>query len=127
LSPRIEHDISLVPQREVARWRGAIGNGRAVTDLRVQAWLRESLLNGEAPVRIHPGVNRVLRHLRAQTDGLGDVSLPTLASIAGLSQSRFTHCLLRIDGRGRGGERIVSSRDTTAAIGAALTLPTSAP
>jgi AraC-like DNA-binding protein len=91
LSPRIEHDISLVPQREVARWRGAIGNGRAVTDLRVQAWLRESLLNGEAPVRIHPGVSRVLRHLRAQTDGLGDVSLPTLASIAGLSQSRFTH------------------------------------
>src|SRR5438552_6726722 len=91
LSARIEHDISLVPKREVARWRSAIGKGRAVTDLRVQAWLRESLLNGEAPVRIHPGVNRVLRHLRGQTDGLGDVSLPTLAGIAGLSQSRFMH------------------------------------
>jgi AraC-like DNA-binding protein len=91
LSARIERDISLVHDREAERWRSAIGKGREVTDLRVQAWLRASLLNSEAPVRIHPGVSRVLRYLRAQTEGLGDVSLPTLAGIARLSQSRFMH------------------------------------
>lgn len=98
LSARIEHDISLVPELEVARWRSAIGNRSTLSELRVQAWLREALLNGEAPVRIHPGVKRVLRHLRAQTDGLTDVSLPSLAAIAGLSQSRLMHVFTQSTG-----------------------------
>jgi AraC-like DNA-binding protein len=91
LSARIQHDIWFVPQREVARWRRALGNATTLTDARVQVWLRETLLDGEVPVRLHTGVSRVLRHLRAQTDGLSDVSLSRLAAIAGLSQSRFMH------------------------------------
>jgi AraC-like DNA-binding protein len=42
-------------------------------------------------VKIHPRVTRVLRYLRAQPGVLGDVSLPTLAGIAGLSESRLRH------------------------------------
>ena len=72
LTARIKDDISLIPKREVAQWRSTIGAGSTLTDLRVQAWLRESLLNGEVPVRVRAGVNRVLRHLRAQTGGLTD-------------------------------------------------------
>jgi AraC-like DNA-binding protein len=91
LSERIEGDISPVETRELARWRRAIGAGSTLSESRVEAWVRESLLNGEAPVKIHPGVNRVLRYLRTQPGVLGDVSLPTLAGIAGLSESRLMH------------------------------------
>jgi AraC-like DNA-binding protein len=98
LSARIKDDIALLSRREVTRWRSAVGTGERLTESRVQAWVREALLNGEAPARIHPGVNRVLRHLRAQTDGLADVSLPALARIAGLSESRLMHVFTKSTG-----------------------------
>jgi hypothetical protein len=50
-------------------------------------------LLGGAPAEgptIHPRVRRVLRDLRAQS-GLADVSLPSLARAAGLSEGRFMH------------------------------------
>jgi AraC-like DNA-binding protein len=40
---------------------------------------------------IHPGVRRVLSHLRKQQAVLDDLSLKKLAGIAGLSPSRFMH------------------------------------
>src|SRR5262245_51207264 len=91
LSGRIEGDISPVPTPEVAGWRRAIDAGGAPSGPRIEAWVRESLLKGAAPVRLHPGVRRVLRYLRAQPGVLGDVALPTLAAIAGLSESRLMH------------------------------------
>jgi AraC-like DNA-binding protein len=91
LSERIEGDICPVKMRELSCWRRAIGPAGTLSESRVEAWVRESLLNGEAPVKIHPRVSRVLRYLRAQPGVLGDVSLPTLAGIAGLSESRFMH------------------------------------
>jgi AraC-like DNA-binding protein len=91
LSERIEADISPVRTSELASWRRGIGGGGTLSESRIEAWVRESLLNGEAPVKIHPRVSRVLRYLRAQPGVLGDVSLPTLAGIAGLSESRLMH------------------------------------
>src|SRR5262249_51967419 len=79
LSERSEGDISPVEARELASWRRAIGADGTLSESRIEAWVRESLLNGEAPVKIHPRVHRVLRYLRAQPGVLGDVSLPTLA------------------------------------------------
>jgi AraC-like DNA-binding protein len=91
LSQGLEADISPVRTRELARWRRAIGAESGLSESRIEAWIRDLLLNGEAPVNIHPRVSRVLRYLRAQPGVLGDVSLPALASIAGLSESRFMH------------------------------------
>jgi AraC-like DNA-binding protein len=95
LSQRIAGDISPVPTPELARWRRAIAAGGALSEARIEAWVSESLLNGMAPERIHPRVARVLRYLRAQPGVLGDVSLPTLAAIAGLSESRLMHVFTR--------------------------------
>jgi AraC-like DNA-binding protein len=91
LSGRIKGDIFPVGPRELAHWRRAIGAGSTLSESRIEAWVRESLLHGEAPVTIHPRVSRVLRYLRAQPGVLGDVSLPTLAAVAGLSESRLMH------------------------------------
>jgi AraC-like DNA-binding protein len=91
LSGRIKGDISPVGTRELAQWRRAVGAGSVLSDSRIGAWVRDSLLNGAAPVKIHPRVSRVLRYLRAQPGVLGDVSLATLAAVAGLSESRLMH------------------------------------
>jgi len=91
LTGRIEGDISPVPAPEVARWRHAIDAGGTPSAPRIEAWVRESVLKGAAPVKLHPRVRRVIRYLRAQPGVLGDVSLPTLAAIAGLSESRLMH------------------------------------
>src|SRR5262249_48726747 len=64
LSARIERDIPPVPGHELASWREAIGPGPALDKPRVEAWLGEILLRDRRPPKIHPGVNRALRHLR---------------------------------------------------------------
>ncbi|AKF03079.1 helix-turn-helix domain-containing protein [Sandaracinus amylolyticus] len=43
-----------------------------------------------APIRAHPAIAKVLRHLE-QAPSDADVSLDTLAALAGLSSSRFLH------------------------------------
>jgi AraC-like DNA-binding protein len=91
LSARIVGDISTVPEREVARWRAALRRGAESDALRVERWVRTSLLSEQQEVKLHPGVNRVLQYLRANL-GIGDdFALPKLARVAGLSQSRFMH------------------------------------
>jgi AraC-like DNA-binding protein len=91
LSGRIAGHITAVPARELARWRRAIAAGNPLGEPRIEAWVRGSLLDGAGPVTIHPSVSRVLRYLRAQPGVLGDVSLATLAGVAGLSESRLMH------------------------------------
>jgi AraC-like DNA-binding protein len=96
LSARIEQAITLVPAPELARWRGAIGADSAgpvpaLSRPCVEAWVRESLLAGRRPPKIHPRVNRVLRHLRERLGPDEDLSLTALAGVAGLSESRFMH------------------------------------
>ena len=89
LNDRIEGSISCVSETEVTRWRAALG--RTPTEERVERWVNAELLRQRRPVRIHPGVNLVLKHLREKLGISNDFSLKTLAAISGLSQSRFMH------------------------------------
>jgi AraC-like DNA-binding protein len=89
LSEHIEGGISCISETQVARWRVALG--RMPTEARVERWVRTELLHRRRPVKIHPGVRLVLRHLREKFGISDDFSLRTLAGISGLSQSRFMH------------------------------------
>ena len=89
LSERIEGGISCISGTQVARWRAALG--RMPTEARVERWVRTQLLHRRRPVRIHPGVSFVLKHLREKLGISDDFSLKALAGISGLSQSRFMH------------------------------------
>jgi AraC-like DNA-binding protein len=89
LSERIEGDMACVPAHRVARWRAALGP--SPNEARAERWLTTFLPHRNAAVAIHPGVRRVLSHIRKQKAVLDDLSLKTLAGIAGLSPSRFMH------------------------------------
>ena len=58
---------------------------------RSRRYFRTQLLHRRRPVRIHPGVRIVLKYLREKLGISNDFSLKTLATISGLSQSRFMH------------------------------------
>jgi AraC-like DNA-binding protein len=89
LIERITSDIESVPADEVARWRAMLGT--APDKQSVERWLTNCLVHGKGVVTIHPGVRRVLAHLRQRRGLLDDSSLHALARIAGLSPSRFMH------------------------------------
>src|SRR5262245_41633977 len=89
LRERIDHDISLISEHEVANWRAALGT--RLTQTHVELWVRTQLLHRRRPVRIHPRVSRVLKYLREKLGRSDDFSLKTLAGISGLSQSHFMH------------------------------------
>lgn len=89
LSERIRGRIACVPAREVSRWRAVLG--LTPDDSRAGRWVAQFLPRPEHPVKIHPGVQRVLCHLHDPRAVLNDLSLKTLARIAGLSPSRFMH------------------------------------
>ena len=89
LGERIKGGIACISESQVARWRRVLGE--IPTDARVERWVRTELLHRRRPVKIHPGVNRVLKYLREQLGVSYDFSLTTLARISGLSQSRFMH------------------------------------
>jgi AraC-like DNA-binding protein len=89
LSARIEGQIACVPAPQVVQWRAVLG--RTPNDACAQRWLTTFLLRRGRGVTIHPGVQRVLDHLREPEAPFTDLSLNTLARIAGLSPSRFMH------------------------------------
>jgi AraC-like DNA-binding protein len=89
LNERIEGEICCISEAQVAHWRVALG--RMPTEARVERWVRTELLHQRRPVRIHPGVSLVIKHLREKLGISDDFSLKTLAAISGLSQSRFMH------------------------------------
>ena len=82
LGERIEGAISCISEAQVARWRTALG--RIPNEARVERWVRTELLHRRRPVRIHPGVSLVLKHLREKLGISNDFSLKTLAVISGL-------------------------------------------
>jgi AraC-like DNA-binding protein len=90
LSERIEGDIACVPAHQVARWRTVLGP--TPNEARAERWLTETVLHHRRRgVTLHPGVQRVLSYLHEPRSALEDLSLKTLASMAGLSPSRFMH------------------------------------
>src|SRR5262245_6866211 len=89
LSELINGKIACVPTRRVSRWRAVLGP--TPNETRAEQWLSEFLVEPRRGVAIHPGVRRVLRHLQDPVAPMDDLSLKTLARIAGLSPSRFMH------------------------------------
>jgi AraC-like DNA-binding protein len=89
LGERIEGDIACVSRQQVARWRAALGTTPRATE--VDQWVRTHLLRRRAAVTVDPRVQLVLSHLRDQIGTSADLSLNSLADVAGLSRSRFMH------------------------------------
>jgi len=89
IAERIDGDIACVPRRQVARWRAVLGP--TPTEAGAERWLTRLFLRRRRDVAIHPGVQRVLSYLQQPRPVADKLSLNTLASIAGLSPSRFMH------------------------------------
>ena len=89
LVEQIKGDIVCLPARLVSRWRTLLGS--APSQARAEQWMSSVLAHRNAATVIHPGVRRVLTHLREQIGNSGDWSLQALAGIAQLSPSRFMH------------------------------------
>jgi AraC-like DNA-binding protein len=89
LCETIPDKISRIPAKRVAQWRAAVGHDLDQT--RVEQWVRKDLLTGRRAVRIHPAVNRVLKHIRQRLGREEDFSLKSLAAVSGLSPSRLMH------------------------------------
>ncbi len=89
LSEGIDGEIRCVPAHQVARWRAVLGP--APNEARVERWLIKFLMPRKRGVALHPGVRRVLSYLGEPRAVFDDLSLKTLAAVAGLSPSRFMH------------------------------------
>jgi AraC-like DNA-binding protein len=89
LSERIEDGIACVSARKVARWRAVLRP--TPNQARAERWLTEFLPRRGHGRAIHPAVRRVLRYLQEPLTVFDDLSLTSLAGIAGLSPSRFMH------------------------------------
>ena len=89
LAEIIHSDILSIPAKQVTQWRVALGPN--LNEASVERWVRRDLLNGRRPVKIHPRVNRVLKHVRERLGRGADFSLKTLAAVSGLSPWRFMH------------------------------------
>ena len=91
LSERFAQDITPIGPTEVSRWRNSLGNPANLTASQVEPWVRAHLLTGNKATRIHPGVKRVLRFLRAELATANTLTLDKLADVAGLSRSHLMH------------------------------------
>jgi AraC-like DNA-binding protein len=91
LLERLGSRVVVVPGSTVARWREDLGNPEALEANRVEEWVRAELLQQRRPRTVHARVKRVLRALARAPLDPGSTTLPSLASLAGLSPSRFMH------------------------------------
>src|SRR5262245_17108492 len=89
LSDRIKGGIARVPSRDVSRWRAVLG--LTPDEACAETWITHFLPDRKTPVRIHPGVRRVLIRLQTPQALVSNLSVKTLAEVAGLSPSRFMH------------------------------------
>jgi AraC-like DNA-binding protein len=91
LGRRLRAPLTVLPDAEVERWRRELG-APPLRAAAVEAWWRARIAAEPAVRRIHPRVRRVLRWLRENVpDSEEKQSLERLASVAGLSPSRFMH------------------------------------
>jgi AraC-like DNA-binding protein len=91
LAVRIPADIAHISAAESVRWRGAICAAGSPSEAGIRGWLEADLLGGRPPPTLHPGVRRVLRHIRNHLHEPDALSLRALAVVAGLSPSRLMH------------------------------------
>jgi AraC-like DNA-binding protein len=83
--------VGIVSNGQAARWRRTLGDPKSLDSTRVKRWVGSTLLGNRSSVPVHPRLEPVIRMLR--DDGLGTpkTSLVALATISGLSPSRFGH------------------------------------
>jgi AraC-like DNA-binding protein len=98
LGDRIDGDNACVAPPVVARWRAMLGEASAVDPIRVEQWVREELLQGRRPVKLHPKVMLVLQYLRENIASYDELSLPKIAGEVGLSPSRLMHVFTQSTG-----------------------------
>lgn len=91
LALRIPADIAHISAAEAARWRSAVSAAGSPSEVAIRRWLEADLLGGHVPPTMHPGVRRVLRHVRNHLHEPDALSLLALAVVAGLSPSRLMH------------------------------------
>jgi AraC-like DNA-binding protein len=91
LVARAPRAITVIGADEVERWRARLGGGDGPESARVERWVREDLLAGGKPPRLHPGVRRALRFARQRLADADALPLAQVATVAGLSTSRFGH------------------------------------
>jgi AraC-like DNA-binding protein len=92
LAARIAADIADVPAAEAARWRNAVCLAGSPSNAGIAKWLEVDLLGGcRSQSTLHPGVRRVLRHVRSHLQEPSALSLLALAEVADLSPSRLMH------------------------------------
>ena len=89
LCETLRADISVIGARRLTRWRSIWG--RTPDARRVERWVRSELLRHRRPVKIHPGVDRVVRSLRERLERRENLSLRSVSALVGLSPSRFMH------------------------------------
>jgi AraC-like DNA-binding protein len=83
--------VTPVRDHVAARWRGMLGSSEQLDSQGVDRWVSRELSNGRRARRVHPGVQRVVEHLRRDHVDRRATSLTTLARVAGLSRSRLMH------------------------------------
>lgn len=91
LAARIPAAIALIPAAEAACWRDAVCASGSLSESGIRRWLEADLLGNSPPPTLHPGVRRVLRHVRTHLQEPDALSLRALAVVAGLSPSRLMH------------------------------------
>lgn len=91
LTKRVRPAVGIVSSGQAARWRRTLGDPKALDSTRVKRWVRSTLLGNRSSVPMHPRLEAVIRMLRDDGLGTAKTSLVALATISGLSPSRFGH------------------------------------
>jgi AraC-like DNA-binding protein len=91
LLDEVPEPITPVDDDRVASWRQQLGKAAALTSSRVEPWVRRSLLRHRRKPRLNPKLERVLGVIREDLSAHRRLTLKRMATIAGLSESRFMH------------------------------------
>lgn len=88
--------ITFFAEGKIARWRGMLGEeAEALDAARVEQWVRTQLLHRRKPIAVDERIARAVDALRSGLSSAVGPSLARLASVAGLSPSRFMHLFTR--------------------------------
>jgi AraC-like DNA-binding protein len=88
---RTRSAVASIDPGTVAEWRAQVGDPSSLTAVRVEPWVRQTLLRVRRARLLDPRVTRVLRSLPSRLAEEKDVSLDAVAASVGLSPSRFLH------------------------------------
>ena len=84
-------DVAVIPAETIARWRAVLGDADSLYPVRVEPWVRETLLRRPQPPQMDRRIRQVLRALPEKLADADPVSLQSVATSVGLSPSRFMH------------------------------------